>query len=258
MSMHIMLQPKLAAGWLSNAGLRDQGLFSRLLIAAPDTLAGQRFHCEVPDADHATVKRFQHRVLKLLELRAAVQEDDAAALDPRKLLMTAKAKAAFWSFYNSIEQQVGPGGRLDAVRSLANKIGEHAARLAAVLLLYRDPDATEINETDLAPGIVLAQWYLEEALRLADAGSVSEEVSLAEELLTWVHDKWPSACVGAPARLVSLPDIYHRGPNAIRTKAAAVPIVAVLVDHGWLVAVEGRHRVNGQQRSAGIYSIVGV
>ena len=257
MSMHLMLQPKLAAGWLANAGLRDQGLFSRLLIAAPETLAGSRFHRDVPEADHATVKRFQHRVLTLLETPATMQDDDPAALAPRHLGMTFGAKSAFWSFYDSIEMQVGPGGRLAPVRSLANKIGEHAGRLAAVLAFYRDPNVAEITEDDLAPGIQLAQWYLEEALRLADAGSVSEEVSQAEELLTWLQVKWPGLCSDGFACLVSLPDIYQRGPNVIRDKAAARTTADVLVDHGWLVPTPGRHLVNGHIRRADVFSIVG-
>ena len=256
MSMHLMLQPKLAAGWLANSGLRDQGLFSRLLIVAPDTLAGKRFHRDVPDADHATVRRFQHRVLSLLELPAPVSEDDTAALDPRKVGMTPKAKAAFWSFYDKIEAHVGPGGRLEPVRSLANKIGEHAARLAAVLAIYRNPDVSELTEHDLAPGIALALWYLEEALRLADAGTVSDEVAHAEELLAWLRDKWPAICAANPSNFVSLPDIYQRGPNAIREKATAAAIVAVLVDHGWLTPVPGRHRVNGHVRRADVFAIV--
>ena len=260
LSMHIMLQPKLAAGWLANPGLRDQGLFSRLLIAAPDSLAGNRFHCNVPDSDHATVKRFQGRVLTLLELAAPMHEDSPCELDPRKVEMTAKAKAAFWSFYDTVEALVGPGGRLEPVRSLANKIGEHSARLAAVLAFYRNPAVIELNEHDLAPGIALAQWYLEEALRLADAGSVSDEVALAEELLAWIDGKWSAICGSNPSNLISLPDIYQRGPNAIREKATAAAIVTVLVDHGWLVPVSepSRHRVNGQMRKAGVFSIVEV
>jgi hypothetical protein len=39
-SLHLMLQPEAATNWLSDPTLRDQGLFSRLLIAAPPSLAG--------------------------------------------------------------------------------------------------------------------------------------------------------------------------------------------------------------------------
>jgi hypothetical protein len=39
---------------------------------------------------------------------------------------------------------------------------------------------------------------------------------------------------------VSLPDIYQKGPNAIRDKRTAVKVVAILEDHGWL---NGKSRV---------------
>ena len=43
LSMHLMAQPGVAAGWVGDATLTDQGLLSRVLISAPDSTAGTRF-----------------------------------------------------------------------------------------------------------------------------------------------------------------------------------------------------------------------
>ena len=49
---------------------------------------------------------------------------------------------------------------------IANKLPEHAARLAAVLTLTRDIRAETIGGAEMKAGIVIAQYYAGEALRL--------------------------------------------------------------------------------------------
>lgn len=56
-------------------------------------------------------------------------------------------------------------------------------------------------------------------------------------MLGWLHQTWRE-----------LPDIYQRGPNAIRDKGTARRIVEILEDHGWLVSVESGGEVAGLHR----------
>jgi hypothetical protein len=42
LSMHLMVQPEASSLFLSDPVLRDQGLLSRVLVAAPDSIAGTR------------------------------------------------------------------------------------------------------------------------------------------------------------------------------------------------------------------------
>jgi hypothetical protein len=44
LAMHLMLQPNVAAGLLSDPVLKDQGLLSRILVSHPQSTAGTRFH----------------------------------------------------------------------------------------------------------------------------------------------------------------------------------------------------------------------
>src|SRR5947209_13270021 len=87
-------------------------------------------------------------------------------LAPRKLVLSAKARQAWIGFSNHVESAIGPNGALSPIAGLANKLPEHAARLAAVLTLVRDIDTGEITLDEMAAGIVLAQHYAAEALRL--------------------------------------------------------------------------------------------
>ena len=87
-----------------------------------------------------------------------------------------------------IEGQIGPAGALVSVRGLANKIPEHAARLATVLTLMHDAKSGEINAEQMEAGIALAQHYVAEALRLFEASHVSNDLRLAQRLLIWLHE----------------------------------------------------------------------
>jgi hypothetical protein len=131
-----------------------------------------------------------------------------------------------------IEGSIGPGGPLESIRGLANKLPEHAARLAGVLTFVDNPSDTVIDGAHMASGIKLAEHYAAEALRLFAAGRVDGELRLAQRLLDWLQTQWQEP-------LVSLPDIYQRGPNAIRDKRTAHRLADLLVDHGWLMPVEG-------------------
>ena len=63
-----------------------------------------------------------------------------------------------------------------------------------------------------------------------------------------VAGNWPEA-------LVSLPDIYKRGPSAIRGETAQ-EAVSILEDHGWLLRVEGGAEVGGARRQQ-VWLVVG-
>jgi len=53
---------------------------------------------------------------------------------------------------------------------------------------------------------------------------------LAQRALDWLLRQWTE-----PA--ISLPDLYQRGPSAIREAAAARKVVGILEDHGWLARI---------------------
>jgi hypothetical protein len=246
-SLHLMLQPKAAAQWLADETLRDQGLFSRLLVAAPVSLAGTRLYKEPGPEARASIDRFGSLVLRAFERPYPLVDGKVGELEPRPLPMTTEARAMWRDFADSIEGELGVSGKLRPVTGLANKIPEHAARIAAVLALFDNLDVPELDKFALSRGIKLATWYLGEALRLAEVGHVSDEVRLGEALLTWLQESWPLKTDDG-GRLVSPPDVYSSGPHSIREKAVAQKALGVLSDHGWLVKLEGAHRVNGVMR----------
>lgn len=109
-----------------------------------------------------------------------------------------------------------------------------------MLTLVEDPAATEVAQEFMARGIILAQHYSSEALRLFQGAQVDRDLRLAAQLLDWLVS-W-----GDPN--VSLPDIYQSGPNAIRDRKTALRLVRILETHRYLIRLPGNAIVKGERR----------
>lgn len=241
LSFHLMMQPGAAHAWLSDPVLRDQGLFSRMLLAAPKSLAGTRLHRDPSPAAGLAIAAFNRQLGSILNHPLPVHPDKPGELTPRDLSLSPEARAMMFNFADEIEIQVGDGGALAPVKGLAGKTIEHAARIAAVLGLFDNLSLQQIDRALMARGIALAQWYLGEALRLTEAEAASPELVNAERVLEWLSVNYKSAPF-------SLPCIYMNGPRPVRCKHSAAAVVDVLLDHHWIEKAEGAHRIDGKLR----------
>ncbi len=221
--------------------LKDQGLLGRILPTAPDAASGTRLWRDPPSSADAAIRRYGARLLSALEAPMPMAEGTRNQLAPRRLPLSPPARACWIAFADHVERQLGEAGALASIRPLANKLAEHAARIAAVLALVRDLAATEIGAEAMEAGIELAEHHAAEALRLDAAGQVPEKQRTALRLLDWLKTTWGDD-------LVSLPDITRLGPNAIRSRDAAKAAVATLVEAGWLVPLTGGAEVRGERR----------
>jgi hypothetical protein len=162
--MHLMAQPDVADILFRDPLLADQGLLSRLLVTAPESAAGSRlWHEERPESDR-DLKRYGARLLSLLEAPLPLSPGKTNELEPRPLCLAPEAVRLWILFVDHVEKAIAQGGALESVRGLANKLPEHAARLAAVLTLVNDIDAGLIGADNMRAGIALAEHYASEAL----------------------------------------------------------------------------------------------
>jgi hypothetical protein len=231
LALHLMVQPNVAAILLGDELLAGQGLLSRMLVTMPDSAIGARLsHNEHLGTDRA-LKRYGARLLHILEAPPVLAPGKVNELDPRQLPFAAKAREQLLAFGDYVEKAMRSGEALEPVRGFANKLAEHAARLAGVLaVVERGVDVAEIELRELEAGIRLAEHYQAEALRLHEASRVSEGLQLAQRLLDWLLRHWQNSAI-------SLPDIYQRGPAAIRDQATARKCVGILTDHNWLIRI---------------------
>jgi len=240
-SMHLMAQPDVALIWFADRLLADQGFMSRVLVTAPEPASGNRLWKDPePDSD-AALKRYGARLLETLERPLLLTEGTRNELAPRTLPLSPEARQLWIEFHNHVERRLSAGGELEPVRGLANKLPEHAARIAAVLILVDDIEAGKIGAAHMKAGIVLAEHYAIEALRMFGVSRINANVQLARRLETWLLTRWREPDI-------SLPDIYQRGLNAIGDQATARRLVAILEEHGRLVKIPDGATVAGQRR----------
>jgi len=104
----------------------------------------------------------------------------------------------------------------------------------------------------MADAITLAQYYLSEAARLANAATVSAEIDTAERLRKWLLEGWPH-----PEILTS--DVLQRAPiRNLRESPKARAALGILEKHGWLVPLEPGTVVGGKARKAAWRIVRGV
>jgi hypothetical protein len=241
LSMHLMVQPRLGTIMLGDPELADQGMLSRCLVVAPESQSGHRFQRPRSPETDGQLMAYNRCLHDILRRPLPLAANTRNVLAPPILRLNGGATTLWLKFADDVEAQLGPGGALEPIVGLANKLPEHATRLAAVLTLVEDPAAVEITQEFMARGIALAEHYASEALRLFQGAKVNRDLQLASVLLDWLRTRWDD-------QHVSLPDIYQCGPNAIRDRATALRLTQILETHGHLVKLPGVTLVNGERR----------
>ncbi len=234
LAMHLMVQPDAATEFLANPVLRDQGLLSRVLVVAPDSLRGTRYYRESSLDDEALLRAYRAHMLCVLEAPWPVSVDRTQGLQPRALEMTSEAQDCWREFYDHIEDGCGPTGELRNVGDFAAKAAEHAARIAGVLTIVENHCASEISSAAMARGVALTHWYVAEATRLQQASRTDPKLLRAQGLLDWLRARDDVE--------VEFRDVLRFGPSQTRTKDPAEAAIATLKAHGLVEEPSGRPR----------------
>lgn len=235
LAIHIMIQPGGAADFLGSEALLDQGLLSRFLVASPESLAGTRFHRDVPPELDATIQHYCTHLLRLLKAKPPLLAPEFIAneLDPRALPIGEEACSVWIEFHDHIEGSVGAEGPLALIRGFAAKAAENAARIAGVLTIVADIDALEIGGEAMRNATALMDWYVQELLRLKGAAPVDARIETALNLLKWLKKEGGD---------VGFSRILTHGPHGLRSKHKAEEALVVLVEHGWVEEISTRPR----------------
>ncbi|PZO84129.1 MAG: hypothetical protein DI626_08520, partial [Micavibrio aeruginosavorus] len=155
-SVHLMMQPTVARLAFGDPVLTGQGFMSRQLAVMPDPLAGTRLWKEPKPESLVALDAYTQHVLGILSQPYPLRQGKVNELAPRSLPLSNAAVSEWKAFYNAVEKESGSGGRYERIRGLANKLGEHAIRLAGVLTLFDDLNAGDVPLEKMQAGIALA------------------------------------------------------------------------------------------------------
>lgn len=245
-SAHFMVQPGSAKDFLSDPVLTDQGLGARFLAVWPTSTMGTRFivgdhglRGELAKA-HQSLEKYYSRQTKSLEAPLPTLVSDDLTLDPPLLCLSDTARHHSIEFHNLIEGQLGPGGKLERFSGFASKITEQACRIAGVLTHAANSNAKEVSAATTRDAICIAEWYLQEHIRIFDQCRVPEELRQAEDLRRWLVDNYDGSYV-TPRIIV------NRGPGHLRNTTLIRSLIEILEKTGWLQPTPKGTCVDGKQ-----------
>lgn len=241
LAVHLMVQPGVARDFMADPKTDDTGFLPRFLLCEPPSTIGTRLHGLTRDGS-GPLAAFAARLGTILRT-ALPMDPDSRALEPRHLPLAPDARALLTEYADAVELAQRPGAAMSNVTGYASKAAEQACRIAGVLTLWRDLAAPAVEAEDMTSAIELSDFYLSEALRLADAAKVSEETERAERLRRWLVEEWPHS-------EVMTRDVVHHAPiRALRETKAATAALGTLERHGWVAALPAGTVVRGAARS---------
>jgi hypothetical protein len=236
----LLVQASVARSFMADPMAADTGFLPRFLMCEPPSAIGTRMQANARRDDLALAS-FAGRLRAILETPMPMDEE-TRELQPRFLGLAPDARTLLAGFADATEAAQANGGDLAHITGTASKAAEQAARIAGVLTLWHDLDAQQVQPSDMADAITLAQFNLSEASRLASAATVSAEIDKAEALRKWLLDSWPH-----PEIMVR--DVVRLGPNALRESPKARAALGILERHGWLVPLEAGTVTRGAARA---------
>ncbi len=245
---HLLMQPMVAETILGDPLAHDQGFLSRCLIVAPESTLGEQTYVAQDLSREGSYGRYCARLTAILQAKLPLKIDPETGkptneLIPRTLPVSPDGKEIWIRFHDWVQNHLKVGEIFRPISGIAAKAGEHALRLAGTLALVEDINVTSISLDYVKSGITLARFYLTEALRLFHTAKTNPDLVLAEKILTWLRTR------GCPDKhLVSLPEVYQMGPNAVRDKATAAKIMQILAEHFWVRPLEGGAEFGGKKR----------
>ena len=234
LALHLMVQPVIGHALLSDPLALGSGFLARCLVCNPPSAIGGRPHEKSRQTPWAVVG-YVTRMAAILNTPLPI-DPETGGLKTRLLKLSKGAREMLIAYSDEVEFAQAKGQRFESIRSYASKSAEQACRIAGVLTMWHDLKATEVTADLMLDGITLARYYLNEAARLANASSVSQDLQDAEELRSWLVERSGKA-------EISSRELKQFCPNRLRANnPARMAAIACLVDHEWLLPIEPEKR----------------
>lgn len=222
-SLHLMMQPKLARELFNNEYAKSQGFLARCLTCEPKSKIGERqFLYNVGTIEEA--KGYYAMVRSLLEKPIPER--------PAVLVPTLEALKLIEAFYYEIEPMQVSGGELAGIRDFASKVVEHCIRMAAVITAFNCDNATTIESEAMSGAIEIGRFYLSMQSSATDSSATfpSRDCEIMYEFLT-KKSVWNTR------------DLLRTGPKRFRKRATLYGVLSKLSEAGFCRFDAAEHKV---------------
>ncbi len=227
--MHLMIHPGTFVRLFGSRELSESGVFARWLPVYPASTIGQRevlALIKLTKREQQAIDDYHARIRFLAGSMPTMQHGELA---PAEITLTDGAERLFIELLKANEQALGEGGEFEQLRDFASKIPEHCGRLAGVLAVYgcTDYSTPVVTEAIMQAAIDLGTWYAREMDRLREVAEITEDEQIAAQVRNWLIRK--------QIHQFHMGMLLQGGPSRkLRKVEAARPILAILIDRGWI------------------------
>lgn len=248
LTMSLMFQPYLIPAVYGDRELVEQGLLPRVLPCFPPSTMGTRFFREPSANASQIIEGFSRGVFERLEhvmliREARVEPKDIFAARIPSLKLSNKARKALIDFFNEVEAELQANGRYAPITGFANRAAENATRLAAIISLFDDIEASEVSEQAALSGRKLMTFYLEEFRHVLALGRSQKDLSKTGALGAWMAREYGAGGIGHDQH------VSQHAPSDFRKKGDRQQAMRTLVDHGWIKMLPKGTVVGGSKRA---------
>lgn len=238
-SIHVMLQPIIAERIIKDPLLKGQGFLARALICFPASTIGDRPYRNIDLTQSESMLRYWAVIQEILSRPLPFDDLKKRNLLPRTLKLSEGAYQQYVSFYNHVEERLKKGAALIDVKEFGCKAAEHVLRLAGMMTVVDCFDAEEISSTFVERAIAIADYNIEERLRLIGLAA-DPNLLLAQRVLDW--------CRFQKIEIIHSQRIIQYGPRPLREKKKAECVWKILEEYGWFRRLPPSALVDGKPR----------
>ena len=185
-TMSLMTQENQFTTYMKSRGADafSTGLLARFLIASPKTFEWNGKQTQIDDLPEPMLDKFNQRVADILN-------QPLPAPGERITLKLSGGAKYYWKWFKeAVHKELICGNFSEDLKSFFRKIGQHAARLAA-LFHYFDGATGDISSKAMKGAIALCEWYLWEYKRIFTPYAPSQQqqdAEAAQKLLQWLQE----------------------------------------------------------------------
>jgi len=179
LSMSLCLQPiAFNKAWEDNV-FRGRGLLDRFLFARPANPLGSR-SSNAPSLDLEIARNYSDKITQMLRRNTASENMSI------RIGLDMEATEALHRLMDSVEPELGPGGKLESISGWGGKFVGAVLRIAGLLHLAMNEDrdySENISLDTLEHAISIGEFFLNEALCERESVTLSPDEILASNIL---------------------------------------------------------------------------
>ncbi len=183
LTMALTVQPSVIEGLATKDGFRGRGLLARFLYSLPQSRVGRRA-TNPPPMDLGAIARYDR------SLYAMMKGDETK---PLVLSLSPGADEVRTAFQQELEPRLGPDGNLQPIADWANKLTGTVGRIAAVLHVAENAEASpmplEISKETVTAAVAIGGYFLEHAVAAFRLMGADEDTELAKRVWAWTIRK---------------------------------------------------------------------